>query len=113
MTENNQSRASDSLSYPQFEWSDAEKDVLLNRCRGRIEVLSTLLDEAFLASEDQSGYLVGAYAALQELGERLEDGGFRLAVSTNNITQAEKSLMRDRESRDKARAGRRAANAKK
>ncbi len=88
--------------------SSGELNVMLNKCRGRIESLYVFLDEGFLASEDQLSYLAGAYAALEQVQEVLSGEvesplGFSISKAW---TAAEAALTRAREARRAARRAR-------
>ncbi len=98
----------DRSSYPQASARDVE--VLLNKCRGRIESLYVFLDEGFLASAAPLSYLAVAYDVLEGaqvvLSGAVEDSPVASSLS-KSFEAAERSLTKNREILRAARTARR------
>ncbi len=90
--------------------SEQDVEVLLNKCRGRVESLYVYLDEGFLASEDPLSFLGAAYGALEGLQVALSGGvaGSPLGSSlSKSFEAAERMLTKNRETLRAARTARR------
>ncbi len=98
----------DRSSYPRS--SERDVEVLLNKCRGRVESLYVFLDEGFLASEDQLSYLIGAYDVLEGVQLALSEGAVgspTVSSLSKSFDVAERMLTANRETLRAARTARR------